>query len=356
MALNDLRAGAGYSRTVLAMAGIFVASAMVAILPLQGNEAGAGLLRLPGYTASLALGLFPLVPLLWWLRQGGDARQVTRRAFWWTAAIVVPFWTVLDIALAHTFFTFPNASETTLGLNIPGWHPLEGWGLNIPIEELAFYLLSCLTMVLLYAWSSERWFGAYDEKALTYQRHAARCIRNIRPDGRKVAYVAALFAAVYAFKKLGAHDHHEGFPGYALVLLGGALLPNYTVYPAISRFINKQAMLFTMMGVVLLSLLWEVTLGLPNGWWGYRPEMMMGIFIHPWSSLPLEAFFLWMMAGWGNVVLFEFFRMKIYSGRPGRDLLCSQAPFEERPSAPGAGPPQAATVKPTQGNPTQLPG
>ena len=119
-----------------------------------------------------------------------------------------------------------------------------------------------------------------------------------------------------------------------LVLIAGLLLPNYTLYPAISAFINKQAMLFTMTVVVLLSLVWEVTLGLPNQWWGYQKDAMLGIFVTPWSGLPVEAAFLWLMAGWGNVVLFEFFRLKLYSGRRGRELVLSSALPEASP--PGA--------------------
>jgi hypothetical protein len=354
MASTDLqlhaRSSAGHSRTVLAMAGIFVAGAAFAILPVQGKEAGGSLLQgVPGYTASLALAGFPLVPLLFWLRAGGEARAIQRRAFALTALVVVPFWTVLDVLLANSFFTFDNPGAT-IGVNIPGWTPGEGWESNIPIEELAFYLLSCLTMVLIYAWTSERWFGVYDEPASAYRQHAAQCIRNIKPDGRKIAYVTALFLVVLAYKKLGVHEYREGFPWYALVLLGGALLPNYTVYPAISRFINKQAMLFTMTVVVLLSLLWEVTLGLPEKWWGYQPEPMMGIFVQPWSGLPIEGFFLWLIAGWGNVVLFEFFRLVLHSGRPGRELICSAVP-------PGGGAAGAALpTAPVQGSPRQRPG
>jgi hypothetical protein len=354
MALTDLRAGgsAGDSRAVLGMAGILVAAVAVAILPIQGKEAGGDLLRVPGYTASLALAVFPLVPLLLWLRLGGEARRVQRQAFGLTALVVVPFWTALDVGCAHLFFTFPNA-EATLGLNIPGWHPATGWGLNIPFEELAFYLLSCLVMVLIYAWSSERWFGVYDEPASTYQRHAALCIERIRIDWRKVGYVSGLFLAVVAYKWFGAHEHREGFPWYAAVLLMGGLLPNFTIYPAVARFINKQAMLFTMTVVVLLSLLWEVTLGLPNGWWGYQTEPMMGIFLSAWHDLPIEAAFLWLMAGWGNIVLFEFFRMKLHSGRRTRDLLGSQAPIGAGPPAPGAQGPAASPPNPAQGTPLQ---
>ncbi len=349
-------ARSGDSRTVLSMALIFVAAAVVAILPVQEGEAGGDLLEVPGYTASLALALFPLVPLLLWLRAGGRDRAIQRRAFGLTTLVVVPFWTALDVLLAHTFFTFEKLESTTLGVCIPGWHPTTGWGWNIPVEELAFYLLSCLTMVLLYAWASERWFGAYDEPPDAYQRHAARCIRSIKPDGRKIALVAALCLAVYAYKKLGAHEYQAGFPGYAFILLAGALLPNYTVYPAVSRFINKQAMLFTMMVVVLLSLLWEVTLGLPNEWWGYRKENMMGIFIRPWHGLPLEAAFLWLIAGWGNVVLFEFFRMKLYSGRGARELLCSRAPDAAGPPGGGVGANGPAASEPSPVPIARLPG
>ncbi|MGH7288468.1 MAG: hypothetical protein ACREI8_10675, partial [Myxococcota bacterium] len=194
------------SRGLLWMTGIFVASAGLAILPLQEREAGGGLLPIPGYTASLALAVLPLIALVNWVLRGGDAHRVERKAFGYTLLLVVPLWTLLDVFFAHTFFLFPTP-DATLGVFIPGRDPVLGWGWNIPIEELVFYLSACLSMVLLYAWSAERWFGAYRRSREDYRRHGPRCVSAIRFDRRKLVLAGALFATLYAFKKLGAHPY-----------------------------------------------------------------------------------------------------------------------------------------------------
>jgi hypothetical protein len=72
---------------------------------------------------------------------------------------------------------------------------------------------------------------------------------------------------------------------------------------------------------VLVSLLWEVTLALPNGWWDYHHARMLGVLIEPWSELPLEATALWPISAWSNVLLFELFRVKLHSGRSFGELL-----------------------------------
>ena len=47
----------------------------------------------------------------------------------------------------------------------------------------------------------------------------------------------------------------------------------------------------------------------------------LGVFVEPWSKLPIEATTLWPVSAWSNVLLFELFRVKLYSGRSFRELL-----------------------------------
>jgi hypothetical protein len=42
-------------------------------------------------------------------------------------------------------------------------------------------------------------------------------------------------------------------------------------------FSNWRAFGLTFFLILLVSLLWETTLGVPYGWWGYRPPAMIGI-------------------------------------------------------------------------------
>jgi hypothetical protein len=308
----------GHSRIILTMALVFIAMVAVAVstieiapdkVPVHRNASP------QGYTWSLSLSLLPLAVLLGWFFRVRDEHRMEWRAFGYTAAIVFVLWTTLDILLANSIFLFPNEAAT-LPVRIPGLHccPLE-WKLDIPIEELIFYLSTVLVMVLLYIWSSTAWFSPVSEEE--YERKGRAMKRAIQLDGWrvKVAYAAGLFLAVLAYKKLGWHDNTDGFPLYAGFLILGVLAPTLVFWQAVKDVVNQRALLFTMMTVLLISLLWEVTLGMAYEWWGYQEHMMMGIFIRPWFDLPVEAVFLWMVAGWSNVTLYELLKLRAASGR-----------------------------------------
>jgi len=57
-------------------------------------------------------------------------------------------------------------------------------------------------------------------------------------------------------------DRH-GFPGYFTVLVVGGLLPAVTFYPVARRFVNWRALSLTLFFMLLVSELWEATLGSP---------------------------------------------------------------------------------------------
>jgi hypothetical protein len=37
---------------------------------------------------------------------------------------------------------------------------------------------------------------------------------------------------------------------------------------------------------------------------------MVGIFVEPWTRLPIEAAVLWGAAAWSNIAIYEFFRLR----------------------------------------------
>jgi hypothetical protein len=141
-----------------------------------------------------------------------------------------------------------------------------------------------------------------------------------------VFWGSATLATALLYKKFGPHDHHAGLPGYFMLLWAMAVIPTALLTQRVSPFMNDRALLFTVMAVVLVSLLWEVTLALPNGWWDYRHEHMMGLFMKPWNGLPFEAVLLWPISAWSNVLLFETFRIYVYSDRPFWVLLFGRKP------------------------------
>jgi hypothetical protein len=86
-------------------------------------------------------------------------------------------------------------------------------------------------------------------------------------------------------------------------------------------FINWRAFGFTLTWIVLVSLLWEATLALPYGWWGYQESAMVGIFVGAWSRLPLEAVLVWLAVTFTTVIIFESVKIWIASRRGLRKFL-----------------------------------
>jgi len=60
--------------------------------------------------------------------------------------------------------------------------------------------------------------------------------------------------------------------------------------------------------MLLTSLLWEVTLALPYGWWNFRDEQMVGVRIVAWAYLPIEEVLLWITVTYTSVIVYEIVR------------------------------------------------
>ena len=227
---------------------------------------------------------------------------------------------MLDILLGNAFFRFPVESSG-LGLKLWGYVPGVGFRLSIPIEEFLFYYGGCVVLILLYVWSSAEWYARYSLSLASFDRRAKAAPALVSFDGRALAIGLAVFALALGYKKFGPHSHQEGFPGYFTFLLTLVVLPAALVFRRVKSFINGRAFLFTVMVGTLVSLLWEVTLALPYGWWNYHPKQMIGIFVEPWSGLPVEACTLWIAAGWAEIFIYETFRIYVHSGKSLREVL-----------------------------------
>jgi len=57
--------------------------------------------------------------------------------------------------------------------------------------------------------------------------------------------------------------------------------------------------------LLLISLLWEATLGLPYGWWAFQDAQMTGLRITAWSRLPIEEVFVWIAVTYATVIVYE---------------------------------------------------
>ena len=106
-----------------------------------------------------------------------------------------------------------------------------------------------------------------------------------------------------------------GFPGYFAFLVAGALAPSAALLPAAMPVINWRALSLTLFIILLTSLLWEVTLAVPYGWWGFQDDAMIGVRITAWSRLPIEEVFVWIAVTYATVIVYEIVRRWQASGK-----------------------------------------
>jgi hypothetical protein len=251
-----------------------------------------------GYTWSLLLFILPLAALAVWLARRPDL-TLARKAFWRTLAVLLPTGFVLDLLFGNRFFTFPN-HRATLGLNIPA---VSG---GLPVEEFIFYLTGFMLVLLSYLWADEYWLRAYNVP--DYRSQAKEFRRLAQFHGPSVVLGAALVAGAVIYKK-AVSASPEGFPWYFTYLTAVAIVPSAGFFRAARPFVNWQAFSFTFFLILLISLLWEVTLALPYGWWGYRPEAMVGLHIGAWRGLPVEAVCVWLAVSFTTVIIYEVIKI-----------------------------------------------
>lgn len=263
-----------------------------------------------GYTWSLLLFIFPIVTIACWFLPS-EGLDIPRRAFWWTIGILGPLGCLLDINFAQWFFLFPNP-KATLGI------PAPALGRSVPIEEYVFYFTGFITILLLYTWLSEYWLAAYTVEDYAAESRALGRLLKFHPTSLIAGVV--LIAAAIGFKRWFS-TVSAGWPGYFMVLVAGGLIPSISFFPATRRFINWRALSLTLFFMALVSLLWEATLALPYGWWNYRHDAMMGVFIGAWSQLPIEAVLVWLAVTYGTVIFFEVVKIWLASGQPAREAF-----------------------------------
>ena len=251
-----------------------------------------------GYTWSLVLFIIPIAVLGWWFACRPDLR-FPRKAFWRTIGVLTPLGFLLDLVFGNAFFIFPNKAAT-LGCNIPAL------GGAIPIEEFVFYLAGFMLVLLSYVWCDEYWMAAYNVP--DYAAAVKGIPRIVRFDFASVVLGVVLIAAAISYRKFlsGAPD---GFPWYFIYLVCVSLIPSAGFFHTAQSFINWRAFSFTFFLLLLLSLLWEVTLALPYGWWEYQPRALMGLHIGAWSGLPIEAVGVWLAVTFTTVITYEVIKI-----------------------------------------------
>lgn len=255
-----------------------------------------------GYTVSLLLFVVPVVAIaIWHLRLGSPS---DKRAFIACAILMAVLGAFLDFFFGYHFFSFPNEAAT-LGIRVPAWNWGEmAWVRGyLPIEEFGFYITGSLFMICVYLWADQNWLSLYDPDAYDHAAHEHKHVIQFSPHalGVWVAVVAA--GIVYRYLQDG------GFPGYYVFLMGAGLLPSLLLVRTVKHFVNWQALGFAFGGLVLISIIWEPTMAVPYGWWTYKSDQMLGIYLHAWAGLPVEEVSLWLVGVWDAVMFYELFRI-----------------------------------------------
>jgi len=251
-----------------------------------------------GYTWSLALFIIPIGALGWWFACRPDLK-FPRKAFWRTIGVLTPLGFALDLIFGNAFFTFPN-NAATLRWEIPAL------GGAIPIEEFIFYLTGFMLVLLSYIWCDEYWMAAYNVP--DYKEAASDITRIVRFHFASAVLGVVLIAAAILYRKFLSNTS-EGFPWYFIYLICASLVPSAGFFYTAQRFINWRAFSFTFFLLLLMSLLWEVTLALPYGWWEYRSNILIGLHIGAWSGLPIEAVCVWLAVSFTTVISYEVIKI-----------------------------------------------
>ncbi|MGA9668675.1 MAG: hypothetical protein WBQ94_05670 [Terracidiphilus sp.] len=302
--------GAGSPRTslrvVLAMLGMVAVPTALTLLTVRGPARGDDLaanLSPYGYTVSLLLFVVPIVVIAFWLvpREGV---KISKKAFLRTLLLLVPMGLGLDFFFGRIFFAFPNPGAT-LRITAPAF------GGGVPIEEYVFYCTGFTAVLLMYIWLDEYWLAAYSVRSDARERAAFD--RLLRFHLQSVVWAVLLIGAAIAYRRVFVAE--PGFPGYFIFLVVGALGPSAGLLPSAMPVINWRALSLTMFIILLTSLLWEATLGLPYGWWGFQDSEMVGIRITAWNRLPVEEVCLWVAVTYATVIVYEIARRWQASGK-----------------------------------------
>ena len=267
-----------------------------------------------GYTISLLLFIVPILAISIWFLPCERVR-VSRKSFWFTIALLFPLGVILDYFFAHCFFTFPNPNAT---LRIKA--PALGGG--VPVEEYLFYFTGFVAVLLFYIWLDEYWLAAYSIPIDSARRTNFERLLRFHPESLILGI--ALIAGAILFRNFVAGP--PGLPGYFIFLVIGALGPSAMLFPSALPVINWRAFGLTFFLILLISLLWEATLALPYGWWGFRDEQMVGIYVTAWSRLPIEEVGVWCAVTYATAVVYETVRRWQSSGKGAAHAFLGRSP------------------------------
>jgi hypothetical protein len=293
-------------RLVIAIVGMIALPAALTLHRIQVSAAVDPSIANPspyGYTVSLLLFIVPIGVIGLWLVPK-EGIKISKTSFLWTIGILFPLGAALDFFFARIFFTYSNPGAT---LRITA--PALGGG--VPVEEYIFYFTGFVAVLLTYLWLDEYWLAAYRVPVDSAER--MDFARLVRFHPQSLIWAVVLIAAAILYRS--AFVKTPGFPGYFSALVVGALGPSAALLPSALPVINWRAFSLTAIIILLISMLWEATLGVPYGWWGFQDAQMIGIRITAWSRLPIEEIFVWLGVTYATAIVYEIVRCWKSSGK-----------------------------------------
>ncbi len=272
---------------------------------------GDGRMFIPEYTLSLLIWIVPIGAMsVFFIRKRLlSPEKILALAI--TIALLAAIGCVLDLLFAHSFFTFPD-HDKTIGIYIFG----------IPVEEFVFYITGFWFVLFVYVFCDEFWLARYNIPDKRYLRYRSRLRRTLflNPAGFVSGFV--LICAGCAIK-LAINPEGMPLPGYFVFLVFMAYTPMILFHRTARNFVNWPAYSVCVILTLLISVIWEVTLALPRGYWGYRRGAMLGLYIGVWNDLPIEAITVWIFCSL-VVLVYEYLKIVFFtphSNVPGYRLL-----------------------------------
>jgi hypothetical protein len=249
------------------------------------------------YTWSLCLFLVPALAMTRWLKRNATDWPLLSKSLRLAVCALTPMGFILNLCFADVFFVWPNKTAV-LGLTVNSLG-IFGAKVAIPVEEFCFYTLGFAAVLLTYAWA---------DRALFPCRRPEVAPKATRPYS---APFIALGVCAVGFVAQRVLNPGGAMPGYLCYLALVPLLGTLVLYPSVAHRVNGAALTFTLVATLAVSITWEASLAIPGGWWGYRPESMVGVNITAWSQLPLEAVFVWVLVAFASAVTFEALAMRV---------------------------------------------
>lgn len=283
------------------------------------------------YRLSLWFWIVPIVLLFPRFVSRTKRGDASRKAMLITGLYITIAGAILDFVFGARILMFDPAGDYLLWLGAFGGQncvPLPGGGAWIPIEEILFYILGGIAIVLAYFWADEFWLNAYRSTATIPPQY-----RIFVLSWPTVWTGVALLIAGFAYRWILRGSF--GIPLYYVFLVFLAFVPASALYRSVGELVNWRAFSWTALWVLLTSAIWEVTLALPRKWWGYCDGAMIGEYIDAWHlggwKYPFEALLVWLVVTFSCVLTYEAVKAYHSDPRPPRERLFG-TPGEEKRS------------------------